>query len=101
MEVTITETAVGHAVTFWNAMPDSQQVLSAQSDESQLMTDGSLNFTFTDGWNNRGRARVGPDGRVDLVQTRTAPGNQIGRNYGSYTVSAEDCSASEFDTSRE
>jgi len=96
MAVSVTRTTKGYAVAFWNLMPDSQEMLQAESDETRIMTDGSLTFTFTDGWGNEGRARLWPDRRIDLIQTKIAPANQIGRNYGSFTVSTEQCSASEF-----
>lgn len=96
MQIRVTETPVGYGMAFWNKMPDSPQILFAQTDVARITADGGLVFDFTDGWSNQGRIRVGSDGRVVLVQTRTAPGNQIVRNYGRYTVSAENCSAPEF-----
>jgi hypothetical protein len=100
MEVTVLRTRSRYAVSLWNAMPDSQEVLEAGTDDAQLLHDGSLAFAFVDGWSNRGRARVRPNGRVDLVMTRKAPMNQIGRNYGTYTLSRAACLAPEFQGGR-
>lgn len=96
MQIRVTETPAGYGMSFWNKMPDSPQILTAQTDVARITTDGGLVFDFTDGWSNQGRIQVSADGEVVLVQTRTAPGNQIGRNYGRYTVSTENCSAPEF-----
>jgi len=96
MAVTISRTRKGNAVSFWNVMPDSPEVLQANTENARLLGDGSLAFPFVDGWGNRGRAHVRSNGQVELVMTRKTGMNQIGRNYGTYTVSREACSAPEF-----
>lgn len=96
MEVTVLRRSSGYAVSFWNVMPDSPEILDAGTEDARILRDGSLAFEFTDGWENRGRARVRPNGRVELVMTYHAPMNQIGRNYGTYTLSSAACSAPEF-----
>lgn len=100
MEVTVRQTPSGYAVSFWNVMPDSPEILQAETANARVLRDGSLAFGFIDGWNNSGRARVRPNGRVDLVMTHSAPMNQIGRNYGTYTLSRAACSAPEFQRER-
>jgi hypothetical protein len=96
MEVTVRRRSSGYAVSFWNVMPDNQEILQGDTEDARILRDGSLAFEFTDGWENRGRARVRPNGRVELVMTYHAPMNQIGRNYGIYTLSRAACSAPEF-----
>ncbi len=79
-------------------MPDNPQILDVGTDDANVLSDGSLAFSFTDAWENEGRARVYPNGKVVLVMTKEAETlmNQIGRNYGTFTVSKSDCSAVEF-----
>ena len=98
MSVEIRRKGGRHAVSIANRMPDNPQILDAETNNARVLRDGSLAFSFTDGWENEGRARVYPKGKVVLVMTKKADGllNQIGRNYGTFTVSKSDCSAVEF-----
>lgn len=98
MSVTIARTAHGYRVGFWNVLPDSPQQLAASSRRVTVRRDGSLFFTFTDGWGNRGSARIRPNGAVTLSETRESTGasNQIGRNYGDYRVTARACASRGF-----
>jgi hypothetical protein len=77
-------------------MPDNPEILEGETDDASVLKDGSLAFSFTDGWGNEGRARLRPTGEIKLVMTKKAPMNQIGRNYGTFRVSRADCSAEEF-----
>jgi hypothetical protein len=98
MSVRVIRKGGRYAVSIANRMPDNSEILSANTDDARVLRDGSLAFPFTDGWENQGRARVYLNGRVALVMTKEAgtPMNQIGRNYGSYTVSKAECAAQEF-----
>jgi len=98
MSVEISRKGGRYAVSIANRMPDNPQILDAETGDASVLRDGSLAFSFTDGWENEGRARVYPNGKVVLVMTKGAETlmNQIGRNYGTFTVSKSDCSAVEF-----
>lgn len=98
MSVEIRRKGGRHTVTIANRMPDNPQILDAETNNASVLRDGSLAFSFTDGRDNEGRARVFPTGKVVLVMTKKADGlmNQIGRNYGTFTVSKSDCSAVVF-----
>jgi hypothetical protein len=98
MSVRVSRTGGRYAVSIASRMPDSPEILSAETDAARVLRDGSLAFSFTDGWENRGRARVAPDGSAALVMTKEAgtPMNQVGRNYRSYTVSRAACTAQGF-----
>ncbi|HVM37906.1 MAG TPA: hypothetical protein VM265_05930 [Sphingomicrobium sp.] len=98
MSVAVSRKDGRYSVSIANRFPDSPEILAAETRSASIWRDGSLAFSFTDGWENRGRARVYPDGRVALVMTREAdtPMNQIGRNYGTFTVSKSGCSGGEF-----
>ena len=98
MSVEISRKDGRYAISIANRMPDNPQILDAETNNASVLRDGSLAFSFTDGWENEGRARVYPKGRVVLVMIKEADGfmNQIGRNYGTFTVSKLDCSAVEF-----
>jgi len=97
MSVEITRKGGSYAVTIANQMPDNSQILEAETGDASVLRDGSLAFSFTDNWENEGRARVYPTGKVVLVMTKRAETmNQIGRNYGTFKVSNSDCSADEF-----
>ena len=98
MSVEVSRKSGRYAVTIANRMPDNPQTLGAETSNASVLRDGSLAFSFSDGWENEGRARVYPNGKVVLVMTEKAetPMNQIGRNYGTFTVSKSDCSAEEF-----
>ena len=98
MSVEISRKDGRYAISIANRMPDNPQILDAETNNASVLRDGSLAFSFTDGWENEGRARVYPKGRVVLVMIKEADGfmNQIGRNYGTFTVSKLYCSAVEF-----
>lgn len=98
MSVEIRRNGRRHAVSIANRMPDNPQILDAETSDANVLRDGSLRFSFTDGWENEGQARVYPNGKVALVMTKKSdmPMNQIGRNYGTFTVSKSDCSGVEF-----
>lgn len=98
MSVEVSRKGGRYAVTIANQMPDNPQILDAETSDASVLRDGSLAFSFIDGWENEGRARVSPNGKVVLVMTKKAETlmNQIGRNYGTFTVSKSDCSADEF-----
>lgn len=100
MSVRVKRNARGHAVSFSNSMPDSQEILTAETDKARVLRDGSLTFDFQDGWENLGRARLYPTGKVVLVMVRKAPMNQIARNYGTFAVSKAGCRAEEFNNRR-
>jgi len=99
MWVEVTKTNGRYGVSIGDQMPDNPQILEADTDNASVLTDGSLAFRFVDGWDNHGKARVYPNGKVVLVMTKRAPMNQIGRNYGTYTVSKAECAAKEFNQS--
>jgi hypothetical protein len=96
MAVEVTKKRGRYAISISNQMPDNPQILDAETNDASILRDGTLAFRFTDGWNNEGRARVYPTGKVVLMMTKKAPMNQIGRNYGTFTVSKGDCSGVEF-----
>jgi hypothetical protein len=98
MSVEIRRNGGRYAVSIANRMPDNPQILDAETSDAGVLRDGSLQFPFTDGWENEGRARVYPNGRVVLVMTKKSDMlmNQIGRNYGTFTVSKSGCSGVEF-----
>jgi len=98
MSVEISRKGGRYAVSIANRMPDNPQILDAETGDASVLRDGSLAFSFTDGWENEGRARVYPNGKVVLVMTKKAETlmNQIGRNYGTFTVSNSDCSSVDF-----
>jgi hypothetical protein len=98
MSVEIGKRGGRYAVSIANRMPDNPEILDVGTRDASVLRDGSLAFSFTDGWENQGRARVYPNGRVVLVMTKKAQTlmNQIGRSYGTYTVSRSGCSAVEF-----
>lgn len=98
MSVEVNRKGGRYVVTIANQLPDNPQILDAETNDASVLRDGSLAFSFTDGWENEGRARVYPNGKVVLVMTKKAETlmNQIGRNYGTFTVSKSDCSADEF-----
>lgn len=96
MSVEVKQKRGHYAVSFSNQMRDNSEILEAETDDARVLTDGSLAFRFTDGWNNEGKARVYRTGKVILVITRHAPMNQIGRNYGEFVVSKAQCRAPEF-----
>lgn len=98
MSVRVSRKGGRYGVGIANRMPDNPETLKAETSNATVLDDGSLAFSFTDGWGNEGRARVYSTGKVVLVMTKEAdsPLNQIGRNYGTFTVSKRDCSAGEF-----
>jgi hypothetical protein len=98
MSVEISRKGGRYAVSIANRMPDNPQILDVETGDASVLRDGSLAFSFTDAWENEGRARVYPSGRVVLTMTKKAETlmNQIGRNYGTFTVSKSVCSAIEF-----
>ena len=98
MSVEVRRKSGRYAVTIANQMPDNPQVLEAEASDATVLRDGSLAFSFTDNWENKGRARVYRTGKVVLVMIKRAEtlGNQIGRNYGTFNVSHSGCSADEF-----
>src|SRR5689334_22061406 len=49
-----------YAISIANRMPDNPQILNVETNDARLLRDGSLAFSFTDGWENEGRARVYP-----------------------------------------
>jgi hypothetical protein len=96
MSVQVMRKGQSFAVTFINSMPDSSEILAGETNDARLLKDGSLSFEFQDGWENLGRARVYPTGKVVLMMIKEAAMNQIGRNYGTFTVSRAQCQAKEF-----
>lgn len=97
MSVEVSKKSGRYAVTIANQMPDNSQILEMEASDASVLRDGSLAFSFTDNWENKGRARVYPTGKVVLVMTKRAENmNQIGRNYGTFKVSKSGCSADEF-----
>ena len=81
-------------ITFSNAMPDSQEILHVEDEPARMDRDGTLRFTFVDGWDNAGRGALTPGGVMTLDLVRRSPdplGANIGRNYGTYALTAGDC----------
>lgn len=96
MYMTIDKGAQGYSVGFWNVMPDNPQMLRGESQEVSVQPNGDLAFSFVDGWENEGNARITPNGHVTLEVVKYAPNNQIGRNYGDYQLDRETCLEKEF-----
>jgi hypothetical protein len=96
MVVEVTKKRGRYAISIGNQMPDNPQILEAETNDARVLRDGSLAFRFTDSWDNEGRARVYRNGKIVLEMTKKAPMNQIGRNYGTFTVSKSGCSGVEF-----
>lgn len=98
MSVEVSRKGGRYAVSIANRMPDNPEILDAETSQASVLRDGSLRFSFTDGWDNEGRARIYPSGKVVLVMTKQSdtPMNQIGRNYGTFTVFKSDCSDVQF-----
>lgn len=98
MSVEVARNGGRYEVSIGNQMPDNSQMLEASTGNASVLRDGSLAFSFTDGWENEGRARVYPNGQVVLAMTKKSdtPMNQIGRNYGTFTVGKVGCLSDEF-----
>jgi hypothetical protein len=59
-------------LSFWNVRPFAGPLLTASTDRATLLSDGSLEFRFVDGWDNEGRALVYPKGKVVLTKTKSS-----------------------------
>jgi hypothetical protein len=80
-------------VEFTNSMPDSRQRLQAQG-QGIPQRNGTVKFSFVDGWGNHGAAALTRNGTITLTLTRDAPSplsRNIGRNYGTYHVTRKAC----------
>lgn len=82
-----------YAVRIKDQLPDNSQILDVRTNRASILRDGSLAFRFADAWDNQGKARVYPTGKVLLVMTKKAKANQIGRNYGTFIVYRSPCSS--------
>ena len=93
MVVDISTSGSGLRVSFFNAMPDSQQILEVDSAPATVGPDSALRFAFVDGWENHGVGVLTADGRITLRMVQRSPEtNQIERNYVSdYPLSAAAC----------
>ncbi|HEY0599356.1 hypothetical protein [Brevundimonas sp.] len=81
-------------ISFTNAMPDSQEILHVEDEPARMGRDGTLRFTFVDGWGNAGQGALTPGGvmTLDLISRSSDPlGANIGRNYGTFRLTADDC----------
>lgn len=100
MKLVLRKGSHGYSISLWNRMPDSPQILSVEAAHVKPNRAGVLVFGFTDGWGNRGRGWVFPDGRVELDQVGFAntsiSSNNIGRNYGDFLLKRKRCADPAF-----
>jgi hypothetical protein len=93
MTVDVSTASGRTTIRFANQMPDSGEILSG-GEEAVLMPDGGWYFEFTDGWGNRGRGKLSPAAVIELeiIEDSSDPWSRnIGRNYGSFELSAAAC----------
>lgn len=94
MKARLTVRGSHYDLTAWNTMPDNPQILMIDADGTYRPT-GPTPFRFIDNFDNHGRGsfRVrGPLLRIEIERVQTAPGGEnIGRNYGPYTLSRRGC----------
>ena len=60
MAVQVERNGKRYAVSFSNKMPDNPEILQGDTADARLLKDGSLAFSFTDGWGNEGHAQLRP-----------------------------------------
>lgn len=86
-------------LSFWNVRPFAGPILEASTDRATPLSDGSLEFSFVDGWDNEGRAQVHPDGRVELTKTKSsarADSYVPDANYGTFLLTQPACADEDF-----
>lgn len=94
MKLVLQKGSQGYSVSLWNRMPDNPEILSVEAARLRPNRAGVLVFSFTDGWGNRGRGRIFPDGKVGLdldSSANTSISSSIGRNYGAFRLNRKSC----------
>ncbi len=82
--------------------PDSQQSLSAANVRTKVSDEGTLEFSFTDSWGNRGKGTFEHNGEeytLDLEEVGAGEesgwGRNALRNYGTYGLTKQKCGSEE------
>lgn len=87
-------------LSFVNVRAFAGPILEASTDRATLSGDGVLEFRFVDGWDNEGRARVHPDGKVVLTKIRASPRRVSSfvpdDNYGVFRLTRAACAHEDF-----
>ena len=84
-------------ISFWNTMPDSQQILEVNNVPTTIGNNGKHLFSFIDNWGNSGKGELVADDdkatiALDIVTPSADPmGRNVGRQYGEYTLPADAC----------
>ena len=75
-------------------MPDNPQILAFSADGT-YQRNGPTRIRFVDSWGNQGQGSFTINGdkmQIDIDRVKVAPGGEnIGRNYGLYGLSARHC----------
>lgn len=89
-----------YSLSLWNARPFAGPILEASTGHASLLSDGSLEFRFVDGWGNEGRALVHSDGKVALSKMKSSLQNADAHvpdeNYGTFHLTPEACADQDF-----